>query len=354
MSGNRQHSDSHQSTIEAHKNRPIEIGRATRRYTAPVFIVGCPRSGTTVLYHMLLSAGGFANYRSETNVFNLLLPKFGGLRLATDRKALLDVWLKSILFRVSGLDPDEIRARIISDCHSGGDFLQIVMRQVARNQGAVRWADCTPEHLLYMQEIKRQIPDALFIHIIRDGRDVALSYVKQGWAHPLPWDRNGHLGVAGLYWEWLVRRGRRQAKYLGADYRELRFEELIARPRDTLIGLGSFIDQDLDYDHIQRAGVGSVSEPNTSFSAQPGDSFDPVDRWKIKMTDEEIASFETLVGRTLAELGYQLSSTSKPRHDLHAARMRANYLCLFAAKHWLKSKTPVGRLVRLERIEIEQ
>jgi hypothetical protein len=354
MSGNRQENGSHQSTIEALGARSVETSGLTRRSAAPVFVLGCPRSGTTVLYHMLLSAGGFANYRSESNVFNLLLPKFGGLRSSADRRALLDVWFKSILFRVSGLDRDGISAKIISDCHCGGDFLRIVMQEIARNQGVARWADCTPEHLLYMQEIKRQIPDALFIHIIRDGRDVALSYVKQGWTHPFPWDRNERLGVAGLYWEWLIRKGREQARHFGADYCEVRFEELIAKPQETLAGLGSFIDHDLDYERIQDAGIGSVGEPNTSFSGETKASFNPVDRWKSKMTPEGIAAFEGLIGETLAELGYQLSSAAKPNNDFHVARMRATYPFLFAAKHWLKTKTPLGRLTRLERIKIEQ
>jgi Sulfotransferase family len=341
------------STVEAQGSRSVGNSVPTRRSAAPVFVLGCPRSGTTVLYHMLLSAGGFANYRSETNVFNLLLPKFGGFRFAADRKALLDVWLKSILFRVSGLDPNEIRRKVISDCHSGGDFLRIVMQEIARKQGMTRWADCTPEHLLHMREIKRQIPDALFVHIIRDGRDVALSYERQGWAHPLPWDRNDRLGVAGLYWEWLIREGRRQAKQLGADYCEVRFEELIAKPQNTLNELGSFIDHDLDYQRIQRAGIGSVSEPNTSFSGEPGASFAPIERWKSKMSTEQIAAFEGLAGEALAELGYPLSSATKPRNNFHTTRMRASYLPLFAAKHWIKTNTPLGRLVRLERIEIE-
>src|SRR3984893_1282442 len=115
------------------------------RRTAPVFVLGCPRSGTTVLYHMLLSAGNFAVYRAESNVFNLLAPRFGGMRSSTDRKELLDVWLRSKLFRVSGLDAGEISARIMSDCHSGGDFLRILMQEIARQQAVARWADCTPE-----------------------------------------------------------------------------------------------------------------------------------------------------------------------------------------------------------------
>lgn len=340
--------------MNSHQSRPTENIASPARDTAPVFVVGCPRSGTTVLYHMLLSAGGFANYRSESNAFNLLGPKFGGLRSEQDRRALVDVWLKSKLFRVSGLDPREIGARIISECHSAGDFLRMVMQQIARTQGATRWADCTPEHLLYMSEIKRQISNALFIHIIRDGRDVSLSYAKQGWSHPLPWDRTEALEVAGLYWEWVIRKGQEQAKYLGGDYREIRFEDLVAKPRDTLLELGSFIDHDLDYARIQRDGIGSVTEPNTSFSDEGGASFNPVGRWKDKMTAEEVRTFDELVGNSLSLLGYAVSPSAGQTQHFHAARMRATYPALFEVKHWARTKTPLGRLVRLERMEIEQ
>ena len=129
----------------------------------------------------------------------------------------LRYWLKSKLFEVSGLHASAIHDKILHECQSAGDFLRIVMEESARVQGVERWADCTPDHLLYMREIKREIPDALFVHIIRDGRDVALSYAKQGWAYPFPWDRNQQVGVAGLYWEWIVSKGRTIGKELGHD-----------------------------------------------------------------------------------------------------------------------------------------
>ena len=340
--------------IQSEKKRDVESASGVSdRKTAPVFVLGCPRSGTTVLYHMLLSAGNFAVYRAESNVFNLLVPRFRGMRSSADRKELLDVWLRSKLFRVSGLDADEISARIMRDCSSGGDFLRILMQEMARQQAVARWADCTPEHLLYMKQIKREIPDALFIHIIRDGRDVALSYAKQGWSYPLPWDRHDRLGVAGLYWEWLVDKGREQGKRLGADYQEVRFEELVARPQETLARLGSFIDHDLDYERIQRAGIGSVSEPNSSFLGESNGTFNPVARWKTKMSAEQIAFFEQLVGDCLLKLGYSLLSEVKRETSLRAARMRATYLAMFEAKHWMRSNTPLGRFVDLERIEMD-
>ena len=326
---------------------------AAKRNKAPVFVLGCPRSGTTVLYHMLLSAGDFAVYRAESNVFNLLVPRFGGMRSAANRQELLDVWLRSKLFRVSGLDAREIRAKIMAEGRSGGDFLRIVMEEVARNQGVGRWADCTPEHLLYMEEIKRQIPDALFIHIIRDGRDVALSYAKQGWSYPAPWDRHERLGVAGLYWEWIVSKGREEGRRLGVDYQEIRFEELITNPQKTLSRLGLFIDHDLNYNRIQHAGIGSVSEPNSSFADESEGAFNPVARWKTKISAEQIAAFEELVGDFLLELGYGPLSEAKHGTSLRAARMRATYLPMFETKHWMRTNTPLGRFVQLERIEIE-
>lgn len=326
---------------------------ANPRSKAPVFVVGCPRSGTTVLYHMLLSSGDFAIYRTESNVFNLLMPRFGGMSSLADRQKLLEVWVRSRLFRDSGLDATDICTKIVHECHNAGDFLRLLMQDIARKQGMRRWADCTPEHLLYMREIKRQIPDALFIHIIRDGRDVALSYAKQGWAHPLPWDRSEETTVAGLYWEWLVRRGREQGKGLRGDYMEVYFEDLIERPELTLSQIGCFIDHNLNYEQIRRAGIGSVSEPNTSFDRKSKEAFNPVDRWKSMLSPQQVAEFENLVGDGLAKFGYSLTLQPRNRKALQAFRVRTSYLSLFTAKHWLRTKTPFGRLVNLDRIEIE-
>src|SRR5438067_1476877 len=122
---------------------------AARKH-APVFVLGCVRSGTTLLYHMLLSAGGVAVYRAESNAINLLEPRFGDLSVRRNKEKLMEALLNSKLFRVSGLHAESIRAKVIAECKNGGDFLRIVMGEVARSQNVSRWADCTPEHLLYL------------------------------------------------------------------------------------------------------------------------------------------------------------------------------------------------------------
>lgn len=320
------------------------------RAKAPVFVLGCPRSGTTVLYHMLLSAGNFAVYRTESNVFSVLQPHFGNLSSLSNRRKLLRLWLKSRLFHSTGLNAESISEKILRDCHSAGDFLRITMEETARLQHVERWADCTPDHLLYIPEIKRQIPNALVVHIIRDGRDVALSYVKQGWAYPFPWDRKEHLSVAGLYWEWIVRRGRDHGRALGGDYYELHYEDMVAKPHETLRALGDFVGQELAYDKIQQVGIGSVSKPNTSFDT--GGNFNPVGRWEKQMTPEQLGDVESVTGEFLHELGYPLSGA--PRRDFRSMRLRSTYLAGFSLRHWLKSRTPLGRLAKLERMEISE
>jgi hypothetical protein len=313
------------------------------RGKAPVFVLGSVRSGTTLLYHMLLSAGGFAVYRTESHAINLLEPRFGNLAKIENRKKLMKAWLDSKLFQVSGLDAGPIEKKILAECSNGGNFLRMVMEEIAHNQGVGRWADCTPEHLAYIPRIKETIPEALIIHIIRDGRDVAISLEKQEWIKPLPWDRNRPLIAGAAYWDWIVRKGRRDGTRLGRDYYEVRFEALIDDPRGVLAQLSAFIEYDLDYDRIQRAGIGSVNEPNTSFSGNK-DEFNPVGRWRSSLAAQDLEQLEGMIGDTLEELGYTLAGSDVRRHrDLR--RLRGSYRRYFDLKQWAKSKTPAGRFL---------
>jgi LPS sulfotransferase NodH len=312
----------------------------------PVFVLGSPRSGTTLLYHMILSAGNFAVYRTESNVFNLLGPRFGDLSVRRNREALMKVWLGSKLFTRSGLDARTIEKKVLEECRNTGDFLRIVMQEIANKQGVERWADCTPDHLLYLREIRKEMPEALVIHILRDGRDVALSLDKQRWIRPFPWDKSKSVLVSGLYWQWIVNRGREYGRTLGADYMEIHFEDLIQNPRPVLAQLGQFIDHDLDYDRIRKVGIGSVSDPNTSFQPESGgQDFNPVERWRKSLSANQLAACENLVGETLVSLGYKLGSTSMARHQLGDKAMRAAYESLYDAKLWLKQRTVLGKLL---------
>lgn len=316
-------------------NSPLSAHNERRN--APVFVLGSPRSGTTLLYDMLLSAGGFAVYLAESNVFNLLTPRFGELSSRKNLEQALEAWLGSKLFRASGLEAEAIRKLILRDCHSSGDFLRIVMEKMCAAQGAQRWAENSPEAMLYLPAIKQSIPNALVIHIIRDGRDVATSLGRLRYIHPFPWEKLHSVVGCGIYWEWIVKQGRKFGQALGEDYLEVRFEELLGNPQATLDKIGDFIGQPLDYETIQRVAYGSVSKPNTSFTDQsPNAGFSPVGRWRKSFSKEDLEIFEGLVGETLRELGYS-TQTEQPTTSISLQATRWLHRSFFATKFWHKN-----------------
>jgi len=312
----------------------------TARSKAPVFVIGCSRSGTTLLYHMLLSSGNFAVYRTESFIFTLLEPRFRPLSKPRNKRRMLDAWYGTRLYTKSGLEPSEIEPRIMAECQNGGDFLRIIMEEMCRKQGVERWAETTPEHLLYIRRIKETIPDALIVHVIRDGRDVALSWEKLSQIRRLPWDRKRAAMAAGIYWEWIVGKGREAGRRLGGDYVEVHYEDLVRTPAEVLRNLEPFIEHDLDYERITQVGIGSVSARNTAFK---DDQRSPIGRWKTDLSQEELATLESLVGGTLQQLGYELSTKGSRRFDL--ASMRAAYRLCFESKQYLKTRTPAGKLL---------
>jgi hypothetical protein len=325
--------------VSGHSRQRVEM-------KPPVFILGSPRSGTTLLYHMLLSSGGFAIYLTESNVFNLLVPKFGNLNCADNKQKLMKVWLQSKLFKESGLTSEYIEAKILTECKNGGDFLRIIMEEIAYNQKVDRWADCTPAHLLCIPLIKEAFPDALIIHIIRDGRDVALSLERTGWMRPLPWQRRCSHLIAGLYWDWAVSKGRKYGGMIAPDYAEVRFEELVLEPGKTLARVGQFIKHDLRYDRIQKVAIGAVRRPNTSFDSELSNkSFSPIGRWKQELTNGELSRLETLIGDLLDELHYPRGAVGGLVGSHKIQIIRALYRAYSDSTLWLKQNTPVGRVI---------
>jgi len=306
-----------------------------------------------LLYDTLLSAGGFAIYRGYLPVYKMLIPRFGSLARLENRRKAMEAWVRSRGFRRAGLDAEPLASKLLDECRTGGDFISIVMSEIARSQKVSRWAVYDPDNVLYIERIKADISDALFIHIIRDGRDVALSLSKMSGFKPFPWNREAAgLLPAALYWEWMVRKGRQHGRRFPADYIEVCYEELVCEPHATLKKLGEFLDHDLDYGRIKNTSLGSLREPNSSFSGG-SDPNKPVNRWREKLSSHELASIEAMIGEYLDELGYPLNSPGDAcETGIREKFMRGFYFNLLDTKLWLKTRTPAGRLSNLEALEL--
>lgn len=330
---------------------PVSNARNKR----PVFVVGCHRSGTNLLYDTLLSAGGFAIYRGYLPIHKMLVPRFGSLGNLENRRCIIRVWLRSKGFRRSGLDAEALTSKLLAEGKTGGDFIRIVMNEIARQQNAVRWAVYDPDNVLYMRRIKTEIPNALFIHIIRDGRDIALSLKKMGEFRPVPWNREpASLETTALYWQWMVKKGKEHGKLIPNDYAEIHYEELVRDPRHAMGMLSTFLDQDLDWDRVQAVSLGRVRESNSSFRGDTQkNQANPVNRWRENLSSAQVADLEILVGDCLEESGYDLATPPEQRKPrLRHRFLRWFYPSFLDFKGWLKIKTPAGRLTDLSALEL--
>jgi LPS sulfotransferase NodH len=322
----------------------------------PVFVVGCHRSGTNLLYDTLLSAGGFAVYRGYLPVYKILIPRCGPLSNASNRAHAVDLFLRSKGFRRSGLDAAAIGAKLQQSASTGGDFLRIVMDEIARTQDAQRWAIYDPDYVLHIPRIKRDLPNALFLHIIRDGRDIALSLSKMGGFRPFPWSSSsrGPLETA-VYWKWVVEKGREYGRAFPDSYLEVHYEDLVQQPERALSSISEFIDQDLDYARIQQEGLGRLRDSNSSFLQDAGPAAQsPVNRWRERLSRAQIARIEALVGDCLQQTGYELvTSPGERRRETGDKVMEAFYPGFLNAKFWAKMNTPIGRWSNLSALELD-
>ncbi len=324
--------------------------------------MGCHRSGTNLLYDMLLSSGGFAIYRGYLPIYKILIPRYGSMSSRANREKIVATWLCSKGFRRTGLGREVFSPRIEDECRTGGDFIRVVLDTVAQQQNAQRWAFYDPDNVLHFRRVKKDIPNALFVHIVRDGRDIALSLKKMGGFAPLPWDRGetSSLVATALYWQWMVHHGRECGQEFPADYIEVRYEDLITQPRETLGRLGHFIDHDLDYDRVQQAGLGSLSKTNSSFREEATkekdkEKINPLGRWRERLSTANVAAIESTVGDCLEQNGYQLSLPADQRPvSPRFSMMRTIYPAFLGGKLWLKLNTPVGRLANESALELTE
>lgn len=166
----------------------------------------------------------------------------------------------------------------------------------------------TPDSARRMQTLHALWPEARFVHLIRDGRDVALSLmawprVTQKRPGTLPTWKEDPVSTAALWWELNVRRGREAGRLLGSGlYYELRYESLIANPAVECANLCAFLS--LPYDDAMLRFY--ENRPRKSLSAR--NDWRPITpglrNWKTQMLAEDVERFEAAAGGLLDELDY--------------------------------------------------
>ncbi|MGI9019977.1 MAG: sulfotransferase family protein [Solirubrobacterales bacterium] len=294
---------------------------APPRGTRPaIFVVGVARSGTTLL-RLMLDAHPELAIPPETHFISKVIraceegadPHADALAEITGHRRWLDF----------GLDAEALRERFATHRRlAPGDAMREFYGLYASQHGKTRWGDKSTNYIRKMKPISRVLPEARFIHLIRDGRDVALSLVAVHFGPQT-------VDAAAEKWRSEIVKARRQGPKL-PGYLEIRYEDLIADPEAVLRAVCEATDlpwDDAMLDYQDRAG-GRIAEIVRDFDRAEGQAIsadaraahhanvskplqsDRAARWRTEMPVADLTAFEGIAGGLLDELGYERASAS--------------------------------------------
>lgn len=290
-------------------------------------IVGSGRSGTTLLRNMLDAHSTLAVAHEAHFLGPMARARHKYVRSGSlDVDVFVDDLYANPNFRRQGLEEAAVRAAL--EEASPGDFAaaaRVVLATYAAARGKSRFGDKTPGYVKHIAILADLFPEASFIHIIRDGRDVALAYLdREEWGPAT-------VGEAALYWRGRVESGRESGRLIGeARYLEVRYEDLVDDPEATLRGICDFLELEYEPGMLTFYEQGSDFARSTATPEAFGGLSVPVTKgmrdWRIQMNSDDQLLFDVISGDLLEELGYE--RTAGP------ARLKTRWRAILARASW--------------------
>lgn len=319
-----------------------------------VFVVGCPRSGTTLLQrmldnHPLLALANDTHFIPR--VLEKTLPAALDDALSGRPVPLTPELAKAVrgYHRFSRLElSDESVKGAIDRSSTYGELIGHLYGELARREGKPLAGEKTPDYVRHIPLLNALCPQARFVHIYRDGRDVALSLLQWATATKGPgrfklW-ADEPMAVCALWWRWLVSAGRTAGAGLGESlYIEVGYEELVDQPSHMLTKTADFLDLPMTPDMLSyhegkmRTDKG-LSAKNAWLPPTAG-----LRDWRSQMPSRDVELFEALAGDKLETLGYQRSvNTISPEVNSIARECRTWWDANLARRRCRSSKTKHG------------
>jgi hypothetical protein len=298
-----------------------------------VFIVGCLRSGTTLLRRMSDAHPQLAVIH-ETQ----WLPRWYRRGIGVTRDGFVTPELADRLFEFPRFTelriPREAVERLLESNGplSYARFVSEIFDLYGHAQGKRIVGEKSPGYVRYLPTLHELWPRARVVHLIRDGRDV--------WLSARSWKKGGRtvgrfstwvedpVTTTALWWEWHVRIGREDGTALGPGrYRELRYDSLVADPAGECAELCDFLELPYDdamlrYEQGREQRSWGRSLKGRWLPPTPG-----LRDWRSRMTADELERFEAAAGALLDELGYERACPRPSTAALAAAAlMRSSFI----------------------------
>jgi hypothetical protein len=323
--------------------------RTSPRPNPFVFIVGCARSGTTLLQRIVNAHPQIAitpEIHWITNSFKegTWLGPQG--RVTREQVTGMATHKRFRQFEFSREQFEELVRRGEAIPYTA--FLDGLFALYGKLKNKQLVGNKTPPYVQRIRKLHALWPQARFVHLIRDGRDVCLSVLN--WDHACStagayatWAED-RVSTAALWWERKVRLGRQEGRALRPGlYYEIRYEDLVARPAQECAKLCAFLgvpyDDAMLYFH-------EAPPPPYQGNSHPWRPITPGMRdWRSQMSAADVERFEAVSGDLLDELGYPRAVASpSPASRGHAARLRD---CFSQEAFSRKDALPAGWSKRL-------
>jgi hypothetical protein len=304
----------------------------------PVVVLGVSRSGTTLLKAML-DAHSRLSIPSESYFIPQLWDRHGA---HPRRDAFVEDLKRLAKIREWGVDPEQVRRRL-PERPAFPEAVQAIYRVYAEGRGKPRFGDKTPLYMQHLDVLERAFPDARYVHIVRDGRDAALSLLSMTRRPRFNLTRPRGVGDFACAWRREIRAARRFGR--SRPYLELRYEELVAEPEERLREVAAFLGLEYEPGMLEY----HRREDPALYADHPRLAQPPVRdarSWRQELAPEDARLFEAIAGDLLAELGYERAYPQPGRRARAAAERLA-----YAARAWtwstalpLVRKSPAWRL----------
>lgn len=314
---------------------PVDLEQVRRvAASPPLFMLGNLRSGTTVL-GLAVNSHPRIDMAFETGMIVDLALRPG---LPSSPPELLDAVFGYSGFRHLRLDPNRVRRTV--SALGASDFAaicRVIFALHAVDHGKSRWGDKHPKYVFHLSTVAGLFPDAIFVHVVRDGRESAASGKENDFGFASV--------VTGAYlWRKAVRSARAQGRPLGADrYLEVHLEDFIADPETTSRRICEFAGEPFDaamlaYHERQHDGIPArqMEEKHSNTTRPPTAGLRD---WRRGLSPADVQTTDVLLRSTLQAFGYEAAPRgSLPSEAWHELRAR-----LVIARSLPSNLTPVAR-----------
>jgi hypothetical protein len=294
--------------------------------SAPLLILGVRRSGTTLL-RVILDRNPELAVPDESYFVPQLAHRHGS---RPDVESFLDDVRRLSTLREWGISAADVRERVRPGM-TLGELVGAVYEAYAAKQGKARWGDKTPMYMQHLDLLERLFPAARYVHLIRDGRDAALSFlsmpagvVTESWHHPR--------SVADFACQWRteVEAARALGRRVGRRYHEVRYEQLVAEPDAEVRAICAFAELPFEREMLDYAGnVDLSAKPHQQSLAKPPTA--GLRDWRRSMSVDESRSYEEIAGDVLSSLGYERRHPELAAPTARGRARLARYRALGAA-----------------------